>query len=513
MASETAASGRRRRHQARSSIRRDVDVQHLLHTAISGARVLSDDEVEHIHERAFRYLERSGVRVLLAEARQRFAAAGAMVDHDTQMVRLDVDQLRELVALAPAEVELCARVPARSAVIGGDHVVFAPVAGPPYVSDRIRGRRPGTLADYSDFLRLTQRTDVLHLTTPAVEPQDVGLHERHLQMMRAQLLLTDRVPFVYARGRAQLADSYEMIRLANGIGPDEFRSRPYSWVNINTNSPRQLDIPMSLGIIDSAAAGQLTIMTPFTLAGAMAPVSVAGALVLQHIEAIAAIALAQVVRPGAPVAYGAFTSNVDMRSGAPAFGTAESVTAAIASGQLARHLGVPWRSQATSSSNTEDAQGAAESLLSLTGALLGGANIVIHAAGWQEGGLTASFEKFVLDVEVLETLVAAMQRPSLDDLDQAIEALDEVGPGGHFFGASHTMERYATAFREPFVFSRQNLGQWTEDGSHDAATRATGVWQQWLREAEQPHLDDDRRAAIDAFVARRSAEGGAPPES
>jgi trimethylamine--corrinoid protein Co-methyltransferase len=202
-----------------------------------------------------------------------------------------------------------------------------------------------------------------------------------------------------------------------------------------------------------------------------------------------------------------------MRSGAPAFGTAESVTAAIASGQLARHLGVPWRSQATSSSNTEDAQGAAESLLSLTGALLGGANIVIHAAGWQEGGLTASFEKFVLDVEVLETLVAAMQRPSLDDLDQAIEALDEVGPGGHFFGASHTMERYATAFREPFVFSRQNLGQWTEDGSHDAATRATGVWQQWLREAEQPHLDDDRRAAIDAFVARRSAEGGAPPES
>jgi trimethylamine--corrinoid protein Co-methyltransferase len=346
-----------------------------------------------------------------------------------------------------------------------------------------------------------------------VEPQDVPMPERHLEMMRAQLLLTDRVPNVYARGRAQLADSHEVIRLALGIDEDEFRSHPHSWMNINTNSPRQLDVPMCLGIIDSAEAGQVTIMTPFTLAGAMAPITLSGALLLQHVEAIAAIALAQIVRPGAPVVYGAFTSNVDMRSGAPAFGTAEAVTAAIASGQLARHLGVPWRSQATSTSNTEDAQGAAESLLSLTGAVLGGANVVIHAAGWQEGGLTASFEKFVLDVEVLETLAAAMRRPGLDDLDHALDALDEVGPGGHFFGARHTMERYATAFREPVVFTRQNLGQWIEAGSIDAADRATGVWQRWLRDYEMPHLDDDRQAAIDDFVTRRRAEGGAAPES
>ncbi len=484
-----------------------------LRNTFAGARVLSDDEVAHLHEAALGYLQRSGLRVLSPEARHHFASAGATVDDDSQMVRLDAEHVRELLTLAPAEVALTARNPARDLVVGGDHVVFVPVAGPPYASDRVRGRRVGGFAEHTDFLRLTQRTEVLHTPAPAVEAQDVPLPERHLHCTHAELTLTDRVPYVYARGRRQLADSYELIRLANGVDPDEFRARPYSWMNINTNSPRQLDVPMCLGIIDSATAGQLTIMTPFTLAGAMAPVTVAGALLLQHVEALAAMALAQVVRPGAPVAYGAFTSNVDMRSGAPAFGTPEGLTAAIASGQLARHIGVPWRSQATSTSNTEDAQGAAESLLSLTGALLGGANIVIHSAGWQEGGLTASFEKFVLDVEVLETGAAAMRPLNVGAAELAVEAIDDVGPGGHFFGTAHTLERYAHAFHEPAVFTRQNFGQWAEAGRADAATRATAVWQRWLADYEQPPLGDDRRAAMDDFMARRIAEGGAAPES
>jgi trimethylamine--corrinoid protein Co-methyltransferase len=502
----------RRRADRGVRVARDISARRQLRNPFGGARVLSDDEVVHLHTSALRYLQTSGVRVLLPEARRRFADAGATVD-DSQMVRLDMELALALLSLAPAEFIVTARNAARSVTIGGDHLILAPVAGPPYAADRVRGRRPGTLADFDDFVRLTQRTEVLHSTTPAVEAQDVSMQLRHLHTTRSTLMLSDKVPYFYARGRGVVADSLEMIRLANGVSEEEFRTRPYCWTNINTNSPRQLDVPMCMGIIDSAAAGQATIMTPFTLAGAMAPVTLAGALVLQHLEAIAAIALAQIVRPGAPVVYGAFTSNVDMKSGAPAFGTPEGFSASIASGQLARHLGVPWRSQATSTSNTEDAQGAAETGLSLTAALLGGANVVLHSAGWQEGGLVASLEKFVLDVEVLDIVAESMRPIAVDDAALAMDSIDEVGPGGHFFGTAHTLERFATAFHEPVVFTRQNFGQWTEAGSPDAATRATEVWQRWLAEFEAPAIDTDAAAALEEFVARRIAEGGALPES
>jgi trimethylamine---corrinoid protein Co-methyltransferase len=354
---------------------------------------------------------------------------------------------------------------------------------------------------------------VLHSTTPTVEPQDVPLHFRHLRTTRSSLVLSDKVPFLYARGRGVVADGFEMVRIANGIDEDAFAQRPYCWTNINTNSPRQLDVPMSVGIIDFARAGQVAIMTPFTLSGAMAPVTLAGALLLQHVEAIAAISLAQAVRPGAPVVYGAFTSNVDMKSGAPAFGTPEAVRAAIASGQLARHVGVPWRSQGASTSNTEDAQAGYETMMSMMGCLSGGANLVIHAAGWQEGGLTASMEKFVLDVEMLQMLAEAMLPIAVDDAELGIESIDEVGPGGHFFGTTHTLDRFETAFYQPEVFTRQNFGQWTEGGSVDAGGRATGVWRRWLAEYEEPHVDDAVRAALDDYVDRCVASGGTHPES
>ena len=473
-----------------------------------GARALSDDEVEHLHETALAYLQRSGVKVLLPEARARFAAAGAMVDDDTQMVRFDTHLLRTLLALAPAAFTLHARNPEWSQQLGGDHLVLVPVAGPPYVANRVRGRRVGTFADFSDFLRLHQRCDVMHSSAPSVEAQDLPMAERSLRTTHAVLTLTDKVPYVYARGRAVLADSYEMIRLANGIDHDEFVSRPYCWMNINTNSPRQLDVPMCMGIIDSAAAGQVTVMTPFTLAGAMAPVTLAGALLLQHVEAIAAIALAQVVRPGAPVMYGAFTSNVDMRSGAPAFGTPEGFRAAIASGQLARHLGVPWRSQATSTSNTEDAQGAYETMVSLTGALLGGANMIIHAAGWQEGGLTGSFEKFVLDVEALEVMADGMQPVRVDDAALAIDAIDAVGPGGHFFGTQHTLERFRDCFWRPTIATTENNDRWNKNGRLDHAARAALRWRELLETYEQPPLAADTEAELLDFVRRRVAENG-----
>jgi trimethylamine--corrinoid protein Co-methyltransferase len=503
----------RRRGDRGVRVVRDITGRRQLRNPFGGATILSDDHVAHLHAQALLFLQSSGVKVLLPEARTRFAAAGAAVDDDTHIVRLDASLAQSLLDLAPAEFTITARNTDRSLIIGGDHLVLAPVAGPPYVSDRVHGRRPGTLADFDDFVRLTQRTEVLHTTTPAVEAQDVPMQLRHLHTTHSTLTLSDKVPYFYARGRGVVADSLEMIRLANGVSDDEFCARPYAWTNINTNSPRQLDVPMCMGIIDSATAGQATIMTPFTLAGAMAPVTLAGALLLQHVEAVAAIALAQIVRPGAPVIYGAFTSNVDMKSGAPAFGTPEGFTASIASGQLARHIGVPWRSQATSTSNTEDAQGAAETMVSLTGALLGGANVVLHAAGWQEGGLVASLEKFVLDVEVLDIVAESLRPIPMDDASLAVASIDEVGPGGHFFGTSHTLDRFESAFHEPVAFTRQNHGQWTEGGSVDAATRATEVWQRWLTEFEPPPTDADARAALDEFVQRRVVEGGALPES
>ena len=505
--------GGRRRSGRGPRVLRDVTSRRQLRNPFGGAKVITDDQVAHIHESALAYLQRSGIRVLLPEARRYFAAAAATVDDDTQMVQLDIELTRSLLALAPAEFTITAQNPLRSVTVGGDHLMLLPVGGPPYASDRVRGRRPGTFADFEAFTRLTQRADVLHGTAPCVEAQDVPMRFRHLHTTAATLTLSDKVPYFFARGRGQVADSFEMIRLANGLTLDEFHAQPYCWTNINTNSPRQLDIPMCMAIIDSAAAGQATVMTPFTLAGAMAPVTLAGALLLQHVEAISAIALAQIVRSGAAVVYGAFTSNVDMKSGAPAFGTPEGFTAAIASGQLARHLGVPWRSQATSTSNTEDAQGAGETMISLTGALLGGANVVMHSAGWQEGGLTASFEKFVLDVEMLQVMAESMQPVVVDDATLAIDAIDDVGPGGHFFGTAHTLERFETAFHDPLVFTRQNFGQWTDAGAQDAAERAAGVWQQWLRDFEPPALDGDAQAALAEFVERRIAEGGAQPES
>lgn len=504
--------GRRRGEPRDARTVRSADARRIVRNPWGGARILSDDQVAHLHERALGVLQHSGLRVLLPEALDRFAAAGAVVDRDERLVRLDAELTAELIATAPSSFTIRARNPARDLELGTGRIHFLPVAGPPYASDRTRGRRPGSLADLEDLTRLTQHCDVLHGTCPSVEPQDVPVPVRHLPMARAALVLSDKASYFSARGTAQTEDVFEMVRIAHGIDRDTFESEPHVWTNINTNSPRQLDVPMARGIIDGARAGQAVIMTPFTLAGAMAPASLAGALVLQHAEAVAAIALAQAVRPGAPVVYGAFTSNVDMRSGAPAFGTPETVRAAIASGQLARHLGVPWRSQGASSSPTEDAQGASETMLSLMGCVLGGADLVIHSAGWQEGGLTASYEKLVLDVEVLGFLAESMQPIPFDDDELAGGAIATVAPGGHFFGADHTLARFETAFHEPLVFTRRTQPQWLEDGGADAAARAHQVWQEWLRDFEPPPIDAAVREELDEFVARRTAEGGAPPE-
>ena len=336
---------------------------------------------------------------------------------------------------------------------------------------------------------------------------------RHLESGLAYITLTDKVPYLYARGRGQVADGFELFRIAYGVDRETFESAPRCYTVINSNSPRQLDIPMCMGLIDFARAGQLSIVTPFTLAGAMAPVSLAGALTLQHAEAMAGIALTQAVRPGAPVVYGAFTSNVDMKSGAPAFGTPEYFKAALASGQLARHLGLPYRSSAPNASNIADAQAMYETMMSLFGAVLGGCNVLLHAAGWLEGGLTASKEKFILDVEALQMVAETFRPIVVDDAEIALDAIAVTPPGGHFFGGAHTLERYRTAFYEPLVSDWSNFGQWTESGSLDATRRANTIWKRVIEEFEPPPLDEAIAAELTEFVERRKQEGGALPES
>ncbi len=504
---------RRRERTKRVRTVRSTSHHRLLKNPFEPLRVLSDDHVAHIHASAVRYLADQGVRVLFDEALALFGQSGASVDKETMMVRLDPDAVAEALSSAPAEFEIDAPNPERSVIVGGSNLVLAPVGGPPFASDLAGGRRAGTIADQENFLRLTQHFDVMAVTAPCVEPDDVPLNTRHLRSCQSTLTLTDKVPFLYSRGRQRVRDNLEMVKLRHGITSDEeFAARHRCWTNINTNSPRQLDVPMSMGIIDFARANQPCIMTPFTLAGAMAPVTLAGALVLQHMEVLAAVTLAQLVRPGAPVLYGAFTSNVDMKSGSPAFGTPEAMKGALASGQLARHVGLPWRSSGSSSSNAVDAQAGYETMTNTYGAFLAGANWLMHSAGWQEGGLSANFEKFIVDIEMCQ-MIAEMCTPiQVDEGELALDAITDVGPGGHFFGTDHTLARFETAFYDPVVFSRTNFEQWTEEGSQRADQRAAGIWKQIVNDFEPPPIADDVSEALADFVQRRTTEGGTPPD-
>ena len=484
---------------------RALDHVHLRHP-FAPQPLFPDEQVQAIHDAALDVLERLGLKILLPEARDLLAAAGATVQDD--MVRIGRDIVATALATAPRRWRLRAANPARERDYAPGALLFSAGAGCPNAHDAERGRRPGTLRDYEETLILQQSFDAIHKHGPSAEPQDVPAPLRHYAMMRGQLTLGDKPMFVYARGRAQVQDSFDMIRLALDLSEDDWADGVWASTVINTNSPRQIDVPMAQGIIDFARAGQMSIVTPFCLMGAMAPVSVAGALTLQHAEALGCIALAQVARPGAPVSYGGFGSNVHMKSGAPAFGTPEHLQMQLGSGQLARLLGLPWRSAAGSAGNTADAQGATENTMGLMGALLSGATLTVHAAGWLEGGLTFGYEKFICDMEAVQTL-ADLCTPPPPDL--AMDALEEVPPGGHFFAAAHTMARYAGAFREPLVADLSNHGTWAANGSRTAADRATTLWKDRLATTPRPAQAGEAAERLAPFIERRTRAGGAPP--
>ena len=472
----------------------------------------SEDQIEAIHRTSLRILSHKGIRVLSAPARAVFHSAGAQVDDTSRIVRFDPDLVMQAIAAAPSRCQLRARNAVRSLEIGSNAVVFATVGGPPNVTDLDSGRRPGSMESSDNLLRLAQSFDVVHLLAPMVEPVDVHISMRHLEVARSTLTLTDKPSFVFSRGHEAVADVFEMIKLGYAIDDEEFDRGPVCYTVVNANSPLQLDDSMCKGIMDFARRNQLMILTPFTLAGAMAPVTIPGALAQQNAEALAGITLAQLVRPGAPVCYGGFTSNVDMKSGAPAFGTPEYVKAAFASGQLARRYGLPFRSSNVNASNAPDVQSVYESQMSMWGAIMGGCNVLLHGAGWLEGGLSASFEKFVIDVEMLQMFAQLMRPEVVDDDTLAFAAIEEVEPGGHYFGAAHTLARYDTAFYEPMLSDWRNFETWEEAGSIDATHRANQIWKRKLAEYEPPALEVSRREAIDEFVARRKAEGGADLE-
>ncbi len=475
--------------------------------------VFSDDQIAAMHETALTALETLGMKVLLPEARAYYRAAGATVDESTEMVWLGREIIAEALKTAPRSIPVAGATRDRDIVLELGNLVFQPGAGCPHATDLERGRRPGTLQDFRELTQLTQHFDVFQMVPPLVEPQDSPTNVRHYATMEAQLTLSDKVPFIFSRGTPQVMDSFEMLRDFRDLSDDEFHAQSHCYTIINTNSPRTLDIPMAQGLIDFAKAGQVSIVTPFTLMGAMAPITVAGAITLSHAEALAAITLTQLVNPGAPVCYGTFTSNVDMKSGAPAFGTPEHFKASLAAGQLARMLGLPWRSAAGSAANLGDVQAANETQFGLWGCLMAGATVVIHSAGWLEGGLTVSYEKLITDVEVLQ-MVAELCTATPAGADEiGLDALTEVQPGGHFFGAAHTMARYQTEFYEPLIADWSNFGTWTERGAIDTTTRATGLWKSILASDTGPAIDGTRTEALHAFIAKRTAEGGAPPES
>jgi trimethylamine--corrinoid protein Co-methyltransferase len=393
--------------------------------------------------------------------------------------------------------------------IGGDAVAFASVGSCPNAADREGGRRPGTIADYRNLIRLGQSLDAVHFWGGyPLEPADVHASVRHLDALFDMLTLSDKAIHAYSLGEGRIRDGIEMARISRGLDDETLEREPSLFTVVNSSSPLRLDTPMLEGVIQMARRNQVVVLTPFTLAGAMAPVTVVGAVTQQNAEALAGLVLAQSVRPGSPFVYGGFTSNVDMKSGAPAFGTPEYMKSCLLGGQLARRYGLPYRSSNACAANTLDAQAAYESVFSLWGAIMGGVNFLMHGAGWMEGGLHTSFEKMVLDADLLGMVAEFLKPVTVDEGELALEAVREVGPGGHYFGCAHTQARYRNAFFAPMISDWRNYESWREAGSPTAYDTANRLYKEKLAAFEAPPMEPAIREELEAFVARRKGEGG-----
>ncbi len=469
--------------------------------------VANEEQLELIHDGSMRVLEQIGIDVLLPEARQMMTDAGATADGER--VRFDRQLLADLLESVPEQFTLHARNPSHNIIVGGNHVNFGTVASAPNTNSLDGGRRPGNQEDFRTFLRLMQSLNIMHFSSGyPVEPVDLHPSVRHLHCLADCVKLTDKVFHCYSLGKQRNLDALEITRIGRGVSADQFAREPSVFTIINSNSPLKLDDYMLQGIIEMSSRNQPVVLTPFTLAGAMAPVTIAGALVQQNAEALAGIAFTQIVNKGAPAVYGGFTSNVDMKSGAPAFGTPEYVLAAQISGQLARRYKLPFRSSNVCAANSVDAQAGYESTMALWGALSGGTNFVMHGAGWMEGGLSASFEKMMVDADLLQMMATYMKGVEITEEALGLDAIADVGPGGHFFGTPHTMSRYKSAFYSPIISDWRNFESWEDAGSPTALQKANTVYKKLLTEYQQPPIDAAINEELDAFIATRVAEGG-----
>ncbi len=447
-------------------------------------------------------LENVGLRFLDDEALQIWEKAGARVDRSIKHVWLPRELILDAVGKAPSTFTWQARNPEKNVFIGENAIAFAPNSGMVYAANLDMGRRRGTYEDFQNFLKLAQMTNNLHFAgSELVAPQEIPSSIRHLKRVYSAFVLTDKAARDAAHGRVITQDNIEMAKIVFG---DDLPGGPVTGGVVNVNSPLIYDTRMLGGLITYARAGQVTIITPFLMIGAMSPITLPAALAQQNAEALAGVALAQLVNPGAPVIYGGFTTNVDMRSGSPAFGTPEGAKAIIIGAQMARRYGLPYRSSGSlNTSKVPDAQAAYETMWTIWPAVMAHTNFVHHSVGWLESGLTASYEKFIIDAEGLGMFYNFFQEFSITDETLALDMIAEVGPGGHHFGTTHTMERFETAFYQTFLSDRLGYEPWLVAGGLDTAKRANMIWKDLLKKYEPPPLDPAIKEALEEYITRR----------
>jgi trimethylamine--corrinoid protein Co-methyltransferase len=468
---------------------------------------LPREDIETIHETTMRVLEEFGIAFNQDEAVDILERAGCEVDRDAlpaPLVKFSREFVMEQIAKAPAEFTVHARNPNHTIVMGGNNMVMAPVYGPPNVQDLDKGRREATLEDFKNFVKLSQVVpDLDSAGGTVVEPNDEPQETRHLDMTYTHLSLSDKTFMGNVVSAENANDSIELASIVFG-GREKLAEKPVMLSLINVNSPRLYDTRMLDSLVTYAKARQPLIITPFILAGAMSPVAVGGTLVQQNAEALAGIALTQLISPGTPVVYGSFLSNSDMQSGSPAFGTPESAAALFVSAQLARKYKLPFRSGGgLTSSKVADGQAMWEATMTFWPTFLACTNFVLHAAGWLESGLVSSYEKFVMDLEIVRMMRVFLGGIALDEEGLALDAFEEIGPGGYFFGAAHTMRHFRDAFYRPLIADVQNYVRWEQKGAESADVRANRIWKKWLNEYEQPALEPSIDEELREYIAKR----------
>ena len=474
--------------------------------------IFSEDEIEAIHQASLKVLCDTGMDIQSPRAVEILKREGAMIGSDGRRVRFDPDFVMEKISTTPSEFTLHGRHKGRHVHVGGQSVINTLVSSAPNVSDLDRGRILGNFEDYSNLIKLGEILNTVHaLGGYPVEPCDLDVSERHLHAVSAASRLSTKPLFGYAIGSERMLDAIEIVRIGRGIDRETLLKEPSITTVVNANSPLVYDKALLEGAIEMAEHNQPVIYTPFTLAGAMAPITVAGALVQQNAESLAGLAFHQCVNPGAPAIYGSFTSNVDMKSGSPAFGTPEYTQATIASGQLARKYKIPLRASNANASNAPDEQSVYESQMSLWACMLGQVNFILHGHGWIEGGLCASYEKVILDAEMNQMMEAFLMPSPVNNDTLGVEAIAEVGPASHFFAAQQTLDRYETEHYNPMLSDWRNFESWRDAGSETASQRANKIWKQLLDDYKEPKLAPEVEEELSGFVERRVSEGGAAP--